>query len=234
MTIPEPRDEVERPETVSEDSPAVKSEDAQTADPARPKSKSGIISGRISDTEIVGHPVSGARVELICTCLKEQLIATTGPEGEFSFEALPAGVYTVHATRGGERSTARVSMSTGNRQRVELAVGPPFTTEFVKQNYLAQSRAKTMIGAGGVLEVAALLLLIGAVVENRKPDCMFERDTCDDAPRPAVTTGLGIGSGVAAATGALLIGLGIRDLRRLRAEIDLDEESAMLRFSGRF
>ena len=224
---PTPRTHEASPELAPEN-------DAKAASEPRHEARLGVLRGTITDTETEGAFVRGVLVELVCPCLEETRFTTTDDEGRYTFEELPAGVYTVQVTRGGI-PTQRVLSVFGERdQEANLRVAPPPTTAQVEDRFRRTQRARTMVAGGGVAGVGALLMLIGAVVEQRKPDCDFGLETCDDAPRPGVTTGLAIGSGILAAGSAALIGLGVHELRRLEAEVQFDEQTVMLRLGGRF
>jgi hypothetical protein len=95
-------------------------------------------------------------------------------------------------------------------------------------------RSQTAIAAGSIAALGGFVLIIAAGVEGAKPDCKFGLDDCANAPRPRLTTGLGIGAAVLLAGGAALLGVGIYRLRRLRASVAVDGRSAGLVLSGRF
>ena len=96
------------------------------------------------------------------------------------------------------------------------------------------ARAQTMIAAGSVAGVGALVMLIAAGVEHNKPPCMFGLDDCSNAPRPAVATGLAIGGALLLGVGATLIGFGAAKQRRLRMGMRGDRTQVSVAISGRF
>src|SRR5512132_4126279 len=58
----------------------------------------GVLSGRVTSTE--GAPVRRAQVLLLCVD-RITRSATTDSEGRYTFAEVPAGRYTVRATKGG-------------------------------------------------------------------------------------------------------------------------------------
>ncbi|MCH9685554.1 MAG: carboxypeptidase regulatory-like domain-containing protein [Deltaproteobacteria bacterium] len=196
--------------------------------------KPGRIDGRLTDGEAAGVPRPGVMVHLQCSCLTETFTTATNDDGRFAVEGLPPGIYTVTANQGGGPSEEMISLSPGEETWVELVLAPPIPTAEIDALHEKRSRAQSMIAGGGVLGVTALLLMIGSLVEGAKRDCLFGQETCEAAPRPAVTRGLGISAGVLAAGGATLIGIGVHRLRKLRPSVSLGDDSVAFTLSGRF
>jgi hypothetical protein len=95
-------------------------------------------------------------------------------------------------------------------------------------------RAQSMIAVGAVAALAGFVMAVAAGVEHAKADCKFGLDDCANAPRPAVTKGLGIGGAIGLVGGAALVGIGVYKLRKLRASVAVDGRSAGVVLSGRF
>lgn len=72
-----------------------------------------------------GDPLAAARVRLSCTCLPRSLEATTGPDGAYVFQDLPAGTYAVQARHGDLRRTHDLDVPQGSKQRLDLQLWPP-------------------------------------------------------------------------------------------------------------
>jgi hypothetical protein len=161
-------------------------------------------------------------------------VAFTDQQGRFKFVGLPPGVYTIIATRGGRPTQEIVPVAEGDSAAIEMRVGPPVTSAELDARDFQRERANTMIAIGGVAEIGALVMLLAAAIEQRKPDCDFGLPDCADAPRRGVTMGLGIGGGILALGGAALLGVGIHRLRKLNARIAVDDRTVGFTLSGRF
>jgi hypothetical protein len=205
-----------------------------TSDPLPPDPATARIVGTLVDTEVADAALPRVRVEAVCTCLDVPRVVFTDAKGRFELERLPAGVYTIVATRGGQATREIVAIGQGDAQAIELRVGPPTTTAELDSRDFQRQRAQTLIAIGGVAEIGALVMLLAAAIEQRKPDCKFDRSDCADPPRPAVTMGLGIGGGILALTGAALLGVGIHRLRKLNARIAIDDRTVGFTLSGNF
>lgn len=113
------------------------------------------------------------------------------------------------------------------------AAAAPITYD-LDQDDRKLARAQTMIAAGSVAGVGALVMLIAAGVEHNKPKCMFGLEDCSNAPRPAVATGLAVGGALLLGVGATLIGFGAAKQRRLRMAMGGDRTQVSVAISGRF
>jgi hypothetical protein len=238
----------EAPSPAPEPAPQPEPEPAPAADPAPSVTAPAVvpgppeptatdraeIEGWLVDRELAGAPITGAGVELSCTCLPGKLFTTSDEEGHFAFADLPAGVYTVVADRGGPATQRTVALARGQRADVELRVAPPTPTVEIDRRHREEARARTMLGIGGVAAVGAVILLLSAGVERAKHDCQFGLEDCARGPRPGVTMGLGIAGGLLAVGGGTLIGVGAHRLRKLRASIAVQDGTLALRVAGRF
>lgn len=216
------------------DSDSVPVSDSDSVSDPVPDPETARIVGTLVDTEVAGAPLRNTQVEAVCTCLSEPRVAFTDAEGRFAFEALPAGVYTIVATRGGRPSHQVVAVGEGDSSAIELRVGPPTSSSELDARAWERQRANTMIAAGGVAGVGALVMLLAAAIERSKPDCKFGLPDCADAPRPAVAIGLGVTGGLFALASAALIGTGVHRIRKLNARISVDDRAMALVVSGRF
>lgn len=117
---------------------------------------------------------------------------------------------------------------------VDLAQAYASTTHDLDDRDRQLRRASSLIAGGAVAATAGLVMLIGAATEAAKPECKFDLDTCANAPRPAVARGLGIGSAIALAGGAAMIGYGLHRRHRLMTSFGADANSVAMTVSGRF
>ena len=205
-----------------------------TPEPEVEGARGSSITGTLVDTETLGAAIPNVGVELLCTCLEAARRTTTDAEGKFRFDDLPAGVYTLVTNRKGKPTAEVVALGPGEWSEVELAVEPPTSSTELENRETTRRRANAMIAAGGILEVAALVMLLAAAVEHRKPACKFDLQTCADPPRPNVTRGLGIAGGVFAAGGAILIGVGVHRRLQLKARVQASDRGLALGVTGRF
>jgi len=90
---------------------------------------SAVVKGRVID--VGGHGVASVSVTVQGPRLPAPRTTTSGAEGEFRFEALPApATYQVSATRGDQqKGVRRVSLEPGVTKTVELSTGPSFIEE---------------------------------------------------------------------------------------------------------
>lgn len=210
--------------------PAEPTSDVIPAEPA----ETGELRGVLIDRELDDTPVPGARILVQCPCLEQPIETVSDDEGRFEVPSLPPGVYTVLAERGGRPTQRVVAIGGGQLARIELRIAPPTTTEELQRRDREEAQARTMLAAGGILEVGALALLIGAGAERAKADCKFGLEDCPSSPRPGVALGLGLVGGLFAAGGAALLGVGAHRLRRLRASVAVEDGALAVLVAGRF
>ncbi|HEX9815571.1 MAG TPA: carboxypeptidase-like regulatory domain-containing protein [Candidatus Thermoplasmatota archaeon] len=109
---------------------------------AEPIHDAGLIKGVVTDDSVV--PLAGAVVGLV----EVEGIATTGESGEFSFENLAPGVYTLNAARLGFASVAsRVEVVAGQETNVHLVL----RTIAIVESYLESIEFRMFMACGGGL-----------------------------------------------------------------------------------
>jgi hypothetical protein len=117
---------------------------------------------------------------------------------------------------------------------VDVAAAYAATTHDLDDRDRQLRRASSLIAGGAVAATVGLVMLIGAGTEAAKPDCKFGLDSCANAPRPAIARGLGIGSAIALAGGAAMIGFGLHRRHRLQTSFGADANSVAMTVAGRF
>lgn len=82
----------------------------------------GRLSGRIEDPQ--GKPVAQALVTLQCSCLQGARAAQSDGAGDYRFDGLPQGTYTVMVLAGQAEASKVVPLPAGVSERVDFSVNP--------------------------------------------------------------------------------------------------------------
>lgn len=80
------------------------------------------LSGRIADKQ--GKPVAQALVTLQCSCLRGARKANSDGTGDYRFEDLPEGTYTIMVLAGQAETSRVVPLPAGVSERVDFSVDP--------------------------------------------------------------------------------------------------------------
>lgn len=80
------------------------------------------LSGKVTDPR--GKALSAALVTLQCSCLQEARGVQTDGSGEYRFDDLPAGTYTMMVAAGAADTSKVVPLPAGARLRVDFSVDP--------------------------------------------------------------------------------------------------------------
>lgn len=206
------------------------------------RSTAGVLRGTVVD-EVDFLPRQGVTLLLSCECEMEDQARSSGDDGTFAFEGLTPGRYRLTLFGGDGEVEHEYEVAAGQERALVLAVAPARLPERdarklpVYSGYSRKARlraAQVELSVGGVLLAGGFVMIVGAAVEGTKPECPHGVDTCGAPPRRGLATGLGVAGGIAAAAGAVLVGLGVTHRRQYRLGVGASRSGGTLTFGARF